>query len=91
VHVDVFVDGGLEIGNADLGAGVVQELLTYYKTGDDQLQSDEKATVMRWIANRSEFLTKTTIRIVPLPNGEAGVGTVDFSRGTPMTEPNGRP
>ena len=70
----------------DFAAGVVQDLLRHYKTGEDQLQSDERAAVMRWIANRSEFLTKATVQIVPLPGGEAGVGTVEFSPAAPSAD-----
>lgn len=64
----------------DLTAGVVQDLLRSHKTGVDQVSvREEKAAVMRWIANQSKFLTKITIQLVPLPDGQIGVGTVDFS------------
>ena len=63
----------------DLAAGVVQDLLRSHKTGVDQVSGgEEKIAVMRWIANQSKFLTKITIQLVPLPDGQVGVGTVDF-------------
>lgn len=68
----------------DLAAGVVQDLLGAHKTGVDQVSGGEgKTAVMRWIANQSKFLTKITIQLVPLPDGQVGVGTVDFSPATP--------
>lgn len=63
----------------DLAAGVVQDLLRSHKTGVDQVSGgEEKVAVMRWIANQSKFLTKITIQLVPLPDGQVGVGTIDF-------------
>lgn len=71
----------------DLAAGVVQELLQSHKTGDDQIPGGEgKVAVMKWIARQSEFLSKITIQIVPLADGSAGVGTVDF---TPADQADG--
>ena len=68
----------------DLAAGVVQDLLRAHKTGVDQVSGgEEKAAVMRWIANRSKFLSKITIQLVPLPDGQIGVGSVDFSPAAP--------
>lgn len=64
----------------DLAAGVVQDLLRCHKTGTDQVSvGEEKAAVMRWIANPSKFLSKITIQLVPLTDGQVGVGTVNFS------------
>ncbi|XJC79854.1 hypothetical protein ACHFCA_34770 (plasmid) [Delftia tsuruhatensis] len=63
----------------DLAAGVVQDLLRSHKTGINQVPGgEEKATVMRWIANRSKFLSKITIQLVPLPDGQVGVWDIDF-------------
>lgn len=68
----------------DLAAGVVQDLLRSHKTGVDQVSGgEEKAAVMRWIANQSKFLTKITIQLVPLPDGQVGGGVVDFSPADP--------
>ena len=70
----------------DFAAGVVQDLLRSHKTGVDQVSGgEEKAAVMRWIANRSKFLSKITIQLVPLPDGQVGVGNVDFSPAAPET------
>lgn len=70
----------------DFAAGVVQDLLSAHKTGVDQVSGgEEKAAVMRWIANRSRFLSKITIQFVPLPDGQVGVGSVDFSPAAPET------
>lgn len=70
----------------DFAAGVVQDLLSSHKTGVDQVSGgEEKAAVMRWIANRSRFLSKITIQLVPLPDGQVGVGNVDFSPAAPET------
>jgi hypothetical protein len=70
----------------DLAAGVVQDLLRSQKTGIDQVSGgEEKVDVIRWIANRSKFLSKITIQLVPLPDGRVGVRNIDFSPVPPET------
>jgi hypothetical protein len=64
----------------DFAAGVVQDLLQAHKTGDDNVPGgEEKAALLRWIAMQGKFLSKITIQITRLPNGEPGSGVVEFT------------
>jgi hypothetical protein len=64
----------------DLAAGVVQDLLQAYDTGiDDVPGGEEKAALMTWIATQGAFLSKMTIQIIPLENGELGSRTITFT------------
>ncbi len=64
----------------DFAAGVVQDLLQAHKTGDDNVPGgEEKKELLKWIATQGKFLSKITIQISRLPNGELGSGVVEFS------------
>lgn len=73
-HLDDF------LSVADFAAGVVQDVLKAHHTGQDSILGLEKKEILiKWLAKDSEFLTKATIQISILPNGEIGSGLVDFS------------
>ena len=64
----------------DFAAGVVQDLLQAHKTADDNVPGgEEKAALIKWIATQGRFLSKITIQITRLPNGELGSGVVEFT------------
>jgi hypothetical protein len=64
----------------DFAAGVVQDLLKAHKTGDDNVPGgDEKIALLKWIATQGKFLSKITIQISKLANGELGSGVVEFT------------
>lgn len=64
----------------DFAAGVVQDLLKSHKTGDDNISGGaEKIALLNWMATKSKFLSKITIQISRLANGELGSGVVDFT------------
>ena len=64
----------------DFAAGVVQDLLQAHKTGNDNVPGgDEKASLIKWMAVQGKFLSKVTIQITSLPNGEPGSGVVEFT------------
>lgn len=64
----------------DFAAGVVQDLLKAHKTGDDNISGgEEKIALLKWMATKSKFLSKITIQISRLANGELGSGVVDFT------------
>jgi hypothetical protein len=64
----------------DLAAGVIQDLLLAHDTGVDAvLGGHEKETLIRWIATQGRFLSKITIQISELPNGELGSGLVQIT------------
>ena len=64
----------------DFAAGVVQDLLQAHKTGNDNVPGgDEKAALIKWMAKQGKFLSKITIQITRLPDGELGSGVVEFS------------
>ncbi len=68
----------------DFAAGVVQDLLQAHKTAEDNVHGgEEKAALIKWIAMQGKFLSKITIQITRLPNGELGSGVVEF---TPVTK-----
>lgn len=55
----------------DFAAGVVQDILQAHKTGTDTIPGREgKEALLRWIATQGKFLSKITIQISKLPNGE---------------------
>ena len=71
----------------DFAAGVVQDLLQAHKTGEDNVPGgEEKKALLRWIATQGRFLSKITIQIGRLPNGEFGSGVVEFTPVTPTSE-----
>jgi len=64
----------------DFAAGVVQDLLQAHKTGNDNIPGgDEKIALLRWIATQGKFLSKITIQISRLANGELGSQVIDFT------------
>ncbi|MEM5295611.1 hypothetical protein VSR82_14875 [Burkholderia sp. JPY481] len=63
----------------DLAAGVVQDLLKQYETEEDIPGGDEKVRVMRWIATPATHLSKITIQVTRMANGELGYGRVDMA------------
>lgn len=64
----------------DFAAGIVQDLLKARKTGVDSITGGErKIALLKWMAMQSKFLSKITIQICRLPNGELGSGVVDFT------------
>ena len=65
---------------ADFGAGVVQDILQWHRLGADSIPgSDEKELVLKWITNKGEHLSKITVEICKLENGEIGSGVVEFN------------
>jgi len=67
----------------DLAAGVVQDLLQAHATGIDSVPgSQEKEHLIRWIATQGRFLSKITIQISELPDGELGSGLVQIVSAT---------
>ncbi|XVJ96747.1 hypothetical protein NLY09_14165 (plasmid) [Burkholderia vietnamiensis] len=62
----------------DLAAGVVQDLLQQYETGEDIPGGDEKAMVMRWIATPTKYLSKVIVQITRMADGQIGFGSVDM-------------
>lgn len=64
----------------DFAAGVVQDLLQSYKTKDDNIPGgEEKVALLKWIATQGKFLSKITVQISRLADGELGSGVVDFT------------
>jgi hypothetical protein len=64
----------------DLAAGVVQDLLQAHDTGIDAVPGgQEKEALIRWIATQGRFLSKITIQISELPDGELGSGLVQIT------------
>jgi len=65
----------------DFAAGVIQDLLQAHKTGDDNVSGDEgKKALMRWIGTQGKFLSKITVQINRLANGELGSQVVSIER-----------
>lgn len=63
----------------DFAAGTIQDLLKSHKTGNDNISGGTgKIALINWITAKSQFLSKITIQISKLPNGELGCGVVDF-------------
>lgn len=64
----------------DFAAGVIQDVLKSHHMGQDNIKGfDKKEPLIKWLAKESKFLTKATIQINILPNGEIGSGLVDFT------------
>lgn len=67
----------------DLAAGVIQDLLKAHKTGDNIIPGGaEKIELLKWISSKSQFLSKITIQISKLENGDLGSGVVNFNPAT---------
>ncbi|WP_256262770.1 hypothetical protein [Pseudomonas gingeri] len=62
----------------DLAAGVIQDLLAGHHTKNDQI-NENRVPLMKWLIERSGFLTKITIQMLRLPNGDIGSAIVGFS------------
>jgi len=59
---------------------VVQDLLQAHDTGTNEVSGgDEKVALIKWIAIQGKFLSKITIQIGQLANGELGSGLVMFT------------
>jgi len=64
----------------DFAAGVVQDILQAHETGYDNIPGgEEKIALLKWIATQGKFLSKITIQIRRLANGELGSGVVEFT------------
>lgn len=63
----------------DLAAGVVQDLLSQHYTQEDIPGGHEKEIVMKWIATPAKYLSKITLQITKMPNGENSYGAVDMT------------
>ncbi len=64
----------------DFAAGIVQDLLQAHKTGVDNIPGgEEKIVLLKWIATQGKFLSKITVQITKLANGELGSGVVDIT------------
>lgn len=64
----------------DFAAGVVQDLLQAYKTSEDNISGgEEKIALLKWIATQGKFLSKITVQISRLANGELGSRVVCFT------------
>ncbi len=73
-HLDDF------LSVADFAAGVTQDVLKAHHTGQDSILGFErKEALIKWLAKESNFLSKATIQISMLSDGEIGSGLVDFS------------
>jgi hypothetical protein len=64
---------------ADFAAGIVQDLLTTAETRKEVDGRDEKILLLKWLAAKSEFLSKIPIQISLLPSGKFGCGLVDIT------------
>lgn len=69
---------------ADLSAGIIQDLMAAHHSNNDEIQ-ERKAPLVEWLTNRSNFLTKITIQILQLPNGNVTSSIVSFDKPTPTT------
>ena len=68
----------------DLAAGIVQDILQAHITAKDEIAGgQEKAELIRWIAKQGKFLSKITIQISRLANGELGSGAVAITPAKP--------
>lgn len=70
----------------DFAAGVVQDLLQAHKTGNDNIPGGaEKIALLKWITTQSKFLSKITVQISRLANGELGSSVVNFTPAKPIS------
>lgn len=65
---------------ADLAAGVIQDLLQGHATGTDVAGGEEKVALMKWIATPAAYLSKITVQIAPMNDGNIGSGLVNLIR-----------
>ena len=64
---------------ADFSAGIIHDLMTGHHSKNDLIQ-DKKIPLIKWLTNRSTFLTKITIQMLKLPNGDLGSSIVSFDK-----------
>ncbi|MCX2709044.1 hypothetical protein [Pseudomonas sp. DCB_BG] len=64
---------------ADLSAGIIQDIMTRHHSESDQIQ-EKKIPLLKWLTKRSTFLTKITIQMLQLPNGDLGSSLVSFKK-----------
>lgn len=64
---------------ADFSAGIIQDLMTGHHSENDQIQ-EKKIPLIKWLTKRSTFLTKITIQMLQLPNGDLGSGIISFDK-----------
>lgn len=69
---------------ADMTAGVVQDVLSRHNSDNDQIQ-EKKIPLIKWLTQRSNFLSKITIQVVRLPNGDLSSSPVAFTEPAPMS------
>lgn len=62
----------------DLAAGVIQDLLSGHQTKNDHVNKN-KVPLIKWLTHRSNFLTKITLQMLRLPNGDISSGIVGFN------------
>ncbi|MBA1202663.1 hypothetical protein G7009_13005 [Pseudomonas capeferrum] len=62
----------------DLAAGVVQDVLKANANGDDIPGGKEKISLVKWLTTKSQFLSKITIQVNKLENGQVECGMVNF-------------
>lgn len=68
----------------DFAAGVIQDVLKSHHSIQDGISGFERKEVLiKWLAKKSKFLSKATIQITTLPNGDIGSGLVSFTPVTP--------
>ncbi|WP_095196913.1 hypothetical protein [Pseudomonas sp. Irchel 3A7] len=63
----------------DLAAGVIQDLLSGHNTENDQI-NENKVPLIKWLTQRSNYLTKITLQMLRLPNGDISSGIVEFNK-----------
>lgn len=64
----------------DFAAGVIHDVLKSHYHGENNIPGfSKKEILIKWLAKRSRFLSKTTIQISKLPNGDIGSGIVKFT------------
>ncbi|HDS1059330.1 hypothetical protein [Pseudomonas putida] len=74
---------------SDFAAGVIQDLMTGHYSKDGQI-TEKKVPLVKWLTQRSKFLTKITIEMRKLPNGDIGSGVVQFETPKSTDGPNAR-
>lgn len=62
----------------DLAAGVIQDLLSGHHSENDQIK-ENSVPLIKWLIQRSGFLTKITIQMLRLPNGDISSSIVGFN------------
>lgn len=63
----------------DFAAGVIQDLLSGHHSENDQI-NENKIPLLKWLTNRSDFLTKITIQMLRQTNGDIVSGIVEFNK-----------